>query len=169
MDYDKWLQRFTGSVERIVYRLTLAFVVILFLAQAVLLNDHLRPYLNYTDRFEGRALLEDLQKVIAGNVGRSESNGFKEMAVLLELIPPPGEAPPDLTIIVNGVPQAYLGEEKLYLPVLPGDLIEVEGYVYGNTPAVIRISDVYGDLRAPQEGREIITFGDKELVTWIIP
>ena len=64
MDYDKWLQRFTGSVERIVYRLTLAFVVILFLAQAVLLNDHLRPYLNYTDRFEGRALLEDLLRFI---------------------------------------------------------------------------------------------------------
>ncbi len=169
MDYDKWLQRFTGRVEKIVYRLALAFVVVLFLTQAVLLNDHLRPYLNYTDRFEGRALLEDLQKVIAVNGGRSENNGFKELAVSLELISPPGVTPPELKIIVNGVPQAHLGEEKLYLPVFPGDLIEVEGNVYGNIPAVIRITDVYGDLRAPREGREITTFGDKELVTWIIP
>ncbi len=169
MDYDKWLQRFTSRVERIVYRLTLLFVVLLFLVQAVLLNDYLRPYLNYTDRFEGRALLEDLQKVIAENVEGVKINGFEEPAVLLELIPPPGEIPPDLTVIVNGKPHALLGEEKLYLPVSPGDLLEVEGYVYGSNPAVIRIAEVYGELQAPQKGREIITFGEKELVAWIIP
>jgi hypothetical protein len=169
MDYDKWLQRFTSRIERIVYRLTLLFVVLLFLVQAVLLNDYLRPYISYTDRFEGKALLEDLQKVIAGNVGVGEINRFEEPALLLELIPPPGEIPPDLTVIVNGKPQAQLSGDKLYLPVSPGDLLEVEGFVYGSNPAVIRIADVYGELQAPQKGREITTFGEKELVAWIIP
>ncbi len=169
MDYDKWLQRFTSRLERFAYRITLLFVVLLFLVQAVLLNDYLRPYLNYTDRFEGRALLDDLQKVIARNVITDETDGFTETALLLELIPPPDEIPPDLTIIVNGKPHTLLGGEKLYLPVSPGDLLEVEGYVYGSNPAVIRIAEVYGELQAPQKGREIATFGERELVAWIIP
>ncbi len=170
MDYDKWLQRFTSRVERIAYRLTLLFVVLLFLVQAVLLNDYLRPYLNYTDRYEGRALLEDLQKVISRNVIMDEIiTESAETALLLELIPPPGEIPPELTVIVNGKPHALLGGEQLYLPVSPGDLLEVEGYVYGSNPAVIRIAEVYGELQAPQKGREITTFGEKELVAWIIP
>ncbi len=169
MDYDKWLQRFTSRVERIVYRMTLVFVVLLFFVQAVLLNDYLRPYLNYADRFEGSVLFEDLQKVIAGNVGTGELSSFEETAVLLELIPPPDQISPELTVTVNGKPRALLGDEKLYLPVSPGDLLEVEGYVYGSLPAVIRIADIYGELQAPQKGREITTFGEKELVAWIIP
>ena len=169
MDYDKWLQRFTSKVERIVYRVTLLFVVLLFLVQAVLLNDYFRPYLSYTDRFEGRPLLEDLQEVIAETVERGTINGFEEPAVLLELIPPPDSPYPDLTLIVNGKPYAPFTEENIYLPVSPGDLLEVDGNIYGSNPAVIRIAEVYGDLQAPEKGLEIVTFGEKELVSWIIP
>ncbi|MEW5922085.1 MAG: DUF5359 family protein [Bacillota bacterium] len=169
MDYDKWLQRFTTRVERFVFRFTLIVVVLLFLVQAVLMNDHLRPYLSYTDQFEGRALQEDLQKVIAGKVEQGKSQGLEEPAVLLELIPPPGEKPPDLTLFVNGKPYAPLGEERLYLPVSAGDLLEVAGHVYGSKPAIVRIAETHGNLQAPTKGSEIFTFGEKELVAWIIP
>lgn len=168
MNYDKWLQRFTGRIERIVYRITLLFVVLLFLVQAVLLNDSFRPYLSYTDRFEGKAILEELQEVITNNVER-RMNGISETAVLLEMIPPPDAPPPDLTLYVNGKPYASFKENQLYLPVSAGDMLEIEGDIYGSTPAVIRIAEVYGDLEAPEKGMEIFTFGEKELIAWIIP
>lgn len=170
MDYDKWLQRFTTKVERIVFRFTLIVVVLLFLVQAVMMNDQLRPLLSYTDRLEGTALKEELQKVISGRLEQVESDTMEEKpAVLIELIPPAGEKPPDLTLFLNGKPYFSMGEEILYLPVTAGDLLEVAGQVYGNNPAKVRIVDVYGNLQAPVKGREILTFGDKELIAWIIP
>ena len=170
MDYDKWLQRFTGRLERVVFRLTMILIVLLFVVQAVILNDYLRPYLGNNDQFEDNAIMDDIQKVISGSVEQGYNFTIEEQAIVLELIPPPGEMQPELYLLVNGEPYtALLSGERLYLPVSPGDLLEVSGNVYGTKPAIIRIADVYGKLQAPQKGKEIITFGEKELIAWIIP
>ena len=170
MDYDKWLQRFTGRLERVVFRFTMILVVLLFVVQAILLNNYLLPYLGYNAHIERNAIIEDIQKVISGSIEEEEAITTEEQAIELELIPPPGEVQPELFLLVNGEPYAALiSGEKLYLPVSPGDLLEVSGNVYGTEPAIIRIADVYGKLQAPQKGKEIITFGEKELIAWIIP
>lgn len=170
MDYDKWLQRFTGKLERVVFRFTMILVVLLFVVQAILLNNYLLPYLGYNAHIERNEIIEDIQKVISGRIEEEEAITTEEQAIVIELIPPPGEAQPELFLLVNGEPYAALiSGEKLYLPVSPGDLLEVSGNVYGTEPAIIRIADVYGKLQAPQKGKEIITFGEKELIAWIIP
>lgn len=169
MDYDKLLQRFTGRLEQIVFRITLFFVVVVFIAQAVLLNYNLGPYLNSGEGFEGMGLLGELQQVIGGRLERDEASAAMEQAVLIELITPPGEPAPRLTLLVNGKAYSSIDEAELYVPVSPGDLLEVEGYVYGSQPAVVRIAEVYGELQKPQKGWEITTFGDRELISWILP
>ncbi len=169
MDYDKWLQRFASRIESFVFRFVLSLIVLLFVVQAVLMNDYLRPLLGYTDQLEGKVLHEELQKVIAGRVEQTRKQPLEEMAVVIELIPPAEEKLPELTIFVNGTPRATLGRETIYLPVAAGDLLEVGGQVYGSKPATIRIVDVRGDLLAPVKGSEMLTFGEKELIAWIIP
>ena len=94
MDYDKWLQRFTGRSERVVFRLTMILIVLLFVVQAVLLNDYLRPYLGNNVHYKDNAIMDDIQKVISGNVEQGYNFIIEEQAIVLELIPPPGEMQP---------------------------------------------------------------------------
>jgi hypothetical protein len=170
MDYDKWLQRFTGKLERVLFRFTMILVVLLFVVQAIHLNGYLRIYLGNNAYLERYTIIEDIQQVISGSVEREKALTVEEQAIVLELIPSPGKMQPELYLIINGEPYTpFVSGERLYLPVSPGDLLEVSGNVYGNMPAIIRIADVYGKLQSPQKGKEIITFGEKELIAWIIP
>jgi len=61
------------------------------------------------------------------------------------------------------------GDDYLYVTVEPGDLLEVVGEVPGNIPATIRVVQVLGTLKAPAEGDEIHTFGERDLLAWIVP
>lgn len=171
MDFDRWLQRFVTAVEKVIFRIALTLVVALFIVQAMLMNGNLRQFLSKTDRAEGTPVEQDVQDVM----GRRTSGGTllddpvqDEIAVVLKLEEPPGNAC-TLYLLVNNQVVGQLGEENLYVNVQPGDLLEVIGEVPGDIPATIRVIEVYGKLQAPEEGYEIQTFGERDLLAWIVP
>lgn len=176
MDFDKWLQRFVTKVEKIIFRLALGLVVLLFLVQALLIGDDARLFLSKTDQLEGIPIADSIQDVIGRGILEEETETLpaieektdEETALVIRLIPPEGISI-KLYLQVNNRIAAQFGETDIYIPVEPGDLLELIGDVPGNTPAIIKIVKVYGDLQAPEEGYEVTTFGEKELLAWIIP
>ena len=54
MNFDRWLQRFVTRGEKILFRLTLAFVVLLFIVQAVLMEEDFRHIFSKTEQLEGK-------------------------------------------------------------------------------------------------------------------
>lgn len=173
MDFDKWLQRFVTKVEKIIFRLALGLVVLLFLVQAFLMEDDARLFLTKTDQLEGIPVMDSIQDVLGRGMLKEETRPAikekdEETALAIKLIPPEGVSV-KLYLQVNNRIAAQLGETDIYVPVKPGDLLELVGNVPGNTPARVKIVKVYGDLQAPEEGCEVTTFGEKELLAWIIP
>jgi len=163
MDFDRWLQRFVSRIEKFLFRGTLLFIVFLFVVQALMTQNTIRQLFSTTDQFEGRPLIEEVQEAF----GRSiiEENRY---AVLIEAVYPPGNAQ-TLIILQNGKVSGELTDEPLRLAVNPGDMLEVFGSVAGGTPAVVRVKKVEGSLSQPLPGYEIATFGERELLAWIIP
>lgn len=171
MNFDKILQRFVTRAEKIIFRVTLALLVLLFVVQALYLNEEFRPFLSVTDRLEGKPLSEDVRDVLGGRTEREGTPGTEhhvEAALVLELIPPPGNSP-ELYLLVNGRVKGRFGTEPFYVSVSAGDMLEVMGHVPGNEPAVIRVVEVKGNLKAPEAGYLIKSFGDRELLSWIVP
>ncbi|MDO9535935.1 MAG: hypothetical protein Q7J85_11540 [Bacillota bacterium] len=169
MDFDKWLQRFVTSVEKIIFRLALVLVVLLFIVQALLMDADSRLFLSTTDKLEGSPVLENIQDVM----GRRVSNDLppvvqEETALVLELLSPPN-VNTELFLLVNGSPVAQLGEANIYVTVKAGDMLELTGSVPGDIPAVVRVVNVHGKLKTPEKGHEVTTFGENELLAWIIP
>jgi hypothetical protein len=170
MDFDKWLQRFVTGIEKIIFRLALALVVLLFLVQALLTEEDSRLFLSKTDQFEGKPLTENIHDVISRRVIGEEkvTVPVEEPALLLKLIPPKGISP-ELFLLINNEIFAQFGETNIYVTVEAGDLLELVGEVPGNVPAVVQVVQVYGNLKTPQKGDEVKTFGERELLAWIIP
>jgi len=168
MDFDKWLQRFVTGVEKIIFRLALVLVVLLFVVQALLMDGDSRLFLSTTDKLEGTPVLENIQDVIGRSVANDLPPVLEETALTLELLPPPNTKP-ELYLLINGNPVAQLGETNIYVTVEAGDMLELSGNVPGDIPAVVRVVSVQGKLKAPEEGHEVTTFGEKELLAWIIP
>jgi hypothetical protein len=175
MDFDKWLERFVTRVEKIIFRLALGLVVLLFLIQALLIEDDARLFLSKTHQFEGIPVMENIQDVIGRRIVEektspvaTEEKADKEKALVLRLLPPEGVSI-ELFLQVNNRIVAQFGEADIYVTVEAGDILELVGEVPGNNPATVKIIKVYGDLRAPEEGLEVNSFGEKELLAWIIP
>ncbi|MGI6328294.1 MAG: hypothetical protein ACOX1I_04990 [Dethiobacteria bacterium] len=174
MDFDKWLERFVTKVEKIVFRLALGMVVLLFLIQALLMEDDARLFLSKTQQFEGIPVMENIQDVIGKKVVEEKASPVitaekaEEKALVLRLLPPEGVSI-ELFLQVNNRIAAQFGDADIYVRVEAGDILELVGEVPGNTPATVKIVKVYGDLRAPEEGLEVYSFGEKELLAWIIP
>ncbi|RJX23672.1 MAG: hypothetical protein C4554_10385 [Dethiobacter sp.] len=171
MDFDRWLQRFVTAIEKIIFRVALALVVLLFIVQAMLINGNLRLFLSKTDRMEGKPVLQNIQDVMGRKITGAErpvSPAHEEITLVLELRSPPGISC-NLFLLVNNQVAGQFGEENISITVQPGDLLEVIGEVSGETPAAIRVVEVYGKLKAPGKGHEIKTFGERDLLAWIIP
>lgn len=170
MDFDRWLQRFVSKIEKILFRGALVFVVLLFVVQALMTEESIRRYLSTTDYLEGKPLSENIQEAFSKNLIEEEkfSEAAKAYAVVLEAVHPAGSEQ-ELFILLNGKVAGELGDIPLTLPVTPGDMLEVVGTVTGGTPAIIRIKEVHGGLSEPLPGYEIHTFGERELLGWIIP
>ncbi|MGI6318667.1 MAG: DUF5359 family protein [Firmicutes bacterium] len=174
MDFDKWLQRFVTKVEKIIFRLALGLVVLLFLIQTLLMEDDARLFLSKTHQFEGIPVMENIQDVIGKKIVEEETSPVtaeekaEEKALVLRLLPPEGVSI-ELFLLINNKIYAQFGEADIYVTVEPGDILELVGEVPGNTPATVKIVKVYGELRAPKEGLEVNSFGEKELLAWIIP
>lgn len=164
MDFDRWLQRFVTAIEKIIFRTALALVVLLFIVQALLMNGNLRQYLSITDKIEGQPVKEEIQEVMAVPAGELQ----EEVTLVLELIDPP-KSPFTLYLLINNKVAAQFGKENICINVRPGDMLEVLGEVPGNVPATIRIKEIYGNIKAPRKGHEIKTFGERDLLAWIIP
>ncbi len=167
MDFDRWLQRFVSKIEKILFRGALVFIVFLFIVQALMTEENIRRYLSPTDRLEGKPLEENVQDVFSSNVEK----GFyaeEEYSLVVEAVCPPGHDQ-ELFILRNGKVAGELADEPLSLDVAPGDMLEVVGTVTGGTPAVVRIKEVHGELSEPLPGYEMTTFGERELLGWILP
>ncbi|GEM_PF-626748 len=176
MDFDRWLHRFVTRIEKILFRLAFLFIVLLFVVQALLLNETTRNYISKTDLFEGEPLPDYVQDVLGGRIYRGEEDiilteeeTFTEEAALTIKLLAPLETPVELFLLVNGETAARLGEKSVYVNVAPGDLLEVTGEVRGNRPAVVKVVEVHGELKFPEAGHSITTFGDRDLLAWIIP
>jgi hypothetical protein len=173
MNFDRWLQRFVTRGEKILFRLTLAFVVLLFIVQAVFLEKDFRHFFSKTEQLEGEPLVEDTQEVFGkGDYDEVRRLGVPgehhKMALVLQLVPPP-EQEAELFLLLNNEVVSRLGDENLYLPVDPGDMLEIVGTVNGGNPAVVKVLEVIGGISAPAAGHEITTFGERELLAWIVP
>ena len=96
MDFDKWLQRFVTKVEKIIFRLALGLVVLLFLIQTLLMEDDARLFLSKTHQFEGIPVMENIQDVIGKKIVEEETSPVtaeekaKDKALVLRLLPPKG-------------------------------------------------------------------------------
>ncbi len=175
MDFDKWLERFVTKVEKIIFRLALGMVVLLFLIQALLTDDDARLFLSKTQQFEGIPVVKNIQDAGGEKTVEEKTSPVstaikadEEKALVLRLLPPEGVAI-ELFLQINNRIAAKLGETDIYVAVEEGDILELVGKVPGNTPAAVKVVKVYGGLRAPEEGLEVYSFGEKELLAWIIP
>ncbi|NLX91005.1 MAG: hypothetical protein GXZ07_05380 [Firmicutes bacterium] len=168
MDFDRWLQRFVNTAEKFLFRGALFFIVMLFIVQALMTEENIRRYLSTTDQLEGEPLAENIQEAFSGSFLTNKDVPGEEYALIIEAVQPPGSER-ELFILLNGKIAAELKNEPLKLAVSPGDMLEVIGNVTGGTPAVVRIKEVHGTLSEPMPGYEIVTFGERELLAWIIP
>ncbi len=163
MDFDRWLQRFVNRMEKILFRGALLLIVFLFIVQALMTEKNMRLFFSATEQLEGKPLAEDAQQAF----GRSIA-GEKKYFLVIEAVYPPGNDQ-NLAILQNGQFSAELAGEPLSLAVAPGDMLEIGGTIAGGSPAVVRITEVGGKLSQPLPGHEIVTFGERELLAWIIP
>lgn len=173
MDFDKWLQRFVTNLEKIIFRTALALVVLLFVVQAVLLNGNLRVFFSKTDQLEGEPL-EKTQDVFGRKTSGEKQPPLppgqeEEICLEVALIPPPDISPELFLLRNNEIVGSWREDKNLRVNVKPGDLLEVVGEVPGEIPAAIKIVEIYGELRAPERGHTIQTFGEREFLAWIIP
>ncbi|NLJ55960.1 MAG: hypothetical protein GX334_02795 [Firmicutes bacterium] len=172
MDFDKWLQRFVTGTEKFIFRIALSFVVLLFVVQAMLLNSDLRTLLSKTDQLEGQPLAEAqdvIGRKMAVGIPPYSHEQVEEIVLELALLPPPGVSPELSLLLNNEIVGSFREGHNLKICVQPGDLLEVLGEVSGDVPATIKVVAVNGDLEAPKKGFEIKTFGERELLAWIIP
>ncbi len=172
MDFDKWLQRFVTGTEKFVFRIALTFVVLLFVVQAVLLNDDLRVLLSKTDQLEGQPLAEAqdvIGRKMTGGIPSYSREQEKEIVLELALLPPPAVSPELFLLLNNEIAGSFREGHNLKIKVQPGDLLEVLGEVAGDIPATVRVVGIDGKIEAPEIGFEIKTFGERELLAWIIP
>lgn len=163
MDFDRWLQRFVSRIEKILFRGALLIIVFLFVAQALMTEKNVRLYFSATERLEGEPLEGNVQQAFGRSV--VEENKY---FLLIETVYPPGNDQ-TLVILQNGKVSCELTNEPQRLAVAPGDMLEVVGTIAGGAPALVRIEEVEGNLSQPLPGYEIVTFGDRELLAWIIP
>jgi len=170
MDFDRWLQRFVSKIEKFLFRGALVFIVMLFVVQALMTEESIRRYLSTTDYLEGKPLAENVQEAFSKSLSEQEKypEAAQEYSVVIEAVRPPGPAQ-EIFILLNGKVAGELKEKPLTLFVTPGDMLEAVGTVTGGTPAVVRIKEVHGGLSEPLPGYEIHTFGERELLGWIIP
>lgn len=172
MDFDKWLQRFVTGTEKFIFRIALSFVVLLFVVQAVLLNSDLRALLSKTEQLEGQPLAEAqdvIGRKMTGRIPPFSDEQEEEIILELALLPPPGVSPELFLLLNNEIAGSFREGHNLRICVQPGDLLEVIGEVTGDVPATVKVVEVNGNLEAPQKGFEIKTFGERELLAWIIP
>ncbi|NMB41539.1 MAG: hypothetical protein GX996_06365 [Firmicutes bacterium] len=174
MDFDRWLQRFVTAIEKIIFRVALVFVVLLFIVQAVLLNGDLRLFLSKTDKVEGKPVMQEAEaretmgrKIITEKT-QSSYLTQEGITLVLELKAPP-EGSCTLYLLINNEVVEQFGNESICVNVQPGDLLEVIGKVSGDRPASISIVEIHGKLKSPEKGYELKTFGERDLIAWIIP
>ena len=167
MDFDRFLGRFVTRMEKIMFRLVLVMLAALFVIQAVLINEDYRSLLNNTESFEGEPLNQEIQDVFGQTSPQGITHVGEEVFLTIELIPP-FEVDPELFLLVNNRVVGRLGEHPLNISASPGDMLEVFGDVPGENPAIVRIIDVRGKVDSPEAGDEITTFGDRELLAWIV-
>ncbi|NMB35580.1 MAG: hypothetical protein GX989_04755 [Firmicutes bacterium] len=173
MGFDRWLQRFVTTLEKIIFRAALAFVVLLFVVQAVLLNGNLRVLFSKTDQLEGEPF-EKTQDVFGKKVTGEKQPPLppeqeEEISIEVALFSPPGINPELYLLRNNDIVGSWQENKNLRVDVKPGDLLEVVGDVPGEIPATIKVVKIYGELKAPETGHAIQTFGEREFLAWIIP
>jgi hypothetical protein len=137
----------------------------------MLMNGNLRLFLSKTDRVEGKPVMQDTRDVMGRKITGERIPSppvQKEITLVLELEAPPGN-PCTLYLLVNNEVAGQFGDENIYINVQPGDLLEVIGEVSGDMPASVSVVEIYGKLKAPEKGHKIKTFGERDLLAWIVP
>ena len=168
MDFDNFLGRFVTRMEKILFRLVLVMLAVLFVIQAVLTNEDYRQYFNQTEALEGEPIIQEIQDAIGRTVAPGNTLPGQEIIVTIQLVSPP-EIVPELFLLINNRVAGKLGELPFEVTVMPGDRLEVFGNVPGNEPAKVKIIHIQGEVDIPKTGDSIATFGDREVLTWIVP
>ncbi len=168
MDFDNFLGRFVTRMEKILFRLVLVMLAVLFVIQAVLANEEYRQYFNQTEALESKPIIQEVQDVIGRTVTPKNILPGQEIVVTIQLVSPP-EVVPELFLLINSRVAGKLGELPLEVTVMPGDRLEVFGDVPGNEPAKVKIIHIQGEVDVPKTGDFITTFGDREALAWIVP
>ena len=172
MDFDKLLQRFASRVEKLLFRAALIFVVLLFIVQAVFIEerDNIISFLEETQPTKKETSKEEVEEVMAHNTFEPGPNSEleDEVKLVLEIIPPRGKSP-ELFLMVNKEVKGELEPGKSYINVDTGDKLEIKSGRKFDLPVLVRIIEVHGDVSSPTEGKFIWSFGEKEELTSVEP
>lgn len=168
-DFDKWFRRFARRVEKALFNLILCLLLLLFISQAIMTNPSIRHYLSTIERLEGLPIMHKIQGNDTMEVGISSSSpeNKQKYHLVLEVSYPGGKQLP-LDILINGNPQHSPAGKYAVLSVEAGDLLEIKGDVVGKEPVVLKVLAADG-LQSPAVGKTIETFGDTDLIGWVVP
>ena len=168
MDFDKLLQRFTSRAEKYLFRAALVFVVLLFVVQALFLEerDNILSFFDEKKHTKDDPSPKKVEEVMARNTvdpGR-EPMVKDDIKLILEIIPPQGKDP-ELLLVLNKKVKGVLKPGKSYIKVDTGDELAIKSESKFDFPVLVRIIEVHGDISSPTEGEFIWNFGEKEELT----
>ncbi|HEX6989756.1 MAG TPA: hypothetical protein VF282_09860 [Bacillota bacterium] len=148
-------------VEGFLLRALILVLLLLVIGQGLLSFESLRPLLSYVDRLEGRSY--DPAELYGDAVGATFLSGEASPVLTVSVMVVSAPSAPDVHLLVNGFPVARFEEPRVTIEVNEGDRLELDGR---GTAEVFRfrVVDAAPQLATPEQGREIILYGDRKLI-----
>ncbi len=172
MNFNRWLRRFSSSLEKFLFYATLGFLGLMVVVQAVMVKTDIGYYLNSVHRLEGEPYELDKEKHskqedfsgVLKDLDYSRYTGEEIYEVTLKVIPEVD----NLKVIINEQERKVIEGKTVTVEVSAGDLIEIYGEANKEVPVTVRVASSPG-LVSPEEGKEVLAFGDYEMVGWVVP
>ncbi|NLC12315.1 MAG: hypothetical protein GX767_08715 [Firmicutes bacterium] len=172
----KQLAKLVLGFEKFLLQAALILIVILFVGQVLLTHEGVRTILSKVDQLEGdKVEINTYQDVMTRDVIAQNTHREPDYYIILEVLSSEsgemalaeGEF---LEICINEEPAATIEteNESVLLAVNPGDLITIEGHLDKKKPAIISIKDIHDGLLHPHKGYSIYTFGEGEILGWVV-
>ncbi len=162
----RWFKQRAPELERFLIGVTLILSTLLIVSQLLMTWGSVRGYLNRVDYLEGAPYYWPEKGYFSGDAGAASEQSVFTGLYWLELNMREGTG--SLEVLRNGAVAGVLRSGSLIVYVKPGDRIEVRGEISGSEPATVEVKSVYG-LLYPRAGDSIVTFGDNDLIGWVVP
>lgn len=156
--FEKWFNMTTKKAEKVLFKLALIAVLLLFAVQVAMSNPVLRRFLSYPDRLEGEEYDTNMNTETTFK-DKQEENYYLELKIT-------GEPNPLVSVLINKRERAAFTSERVLLEVSPGDIIEIAGEKCTENTTVTVVS-LHKQLKYPSVGSSVTTFSTNELLGWV--